>query len=468
MVIDGWRHVPGSGEIEVRCTLRRGVLAPVELAERIGFGALAPRLGDVLAEGSPRRTALERLLDHLALIVSISYYKAAAPGVVELRFGAWTPDDLHAHGTILEGGLGEFAFVNGLDPRLRPRYVLGPGAVSVPRHAPIAGLGLQRRSLVPVGGGKDSCVTIEALRAGGDEPVLVTVNRYPPIQHVIDASGLPDLALTRRIDPLLLELNALGALNGHVPATAMVSMCVLAAAIVGGYDEVVMSNERSASEGNVEYSGMSINHQWSKSAEAEGILAGLVASVSGEVRYGSMLRPLSELAITRIFAESCTRYLDVFTSCNRNFRLDPARRSDRWCGECPKCQFVYLAMATVLPRGVLEGLFGAELLSTSPRAGFEQLLGLADWKPFECVGEMLECRIALTMVARSPEWADHPVVCALMDVVSATGWRASAEAMASALAPVGIERLPRRWRSALAAVGVTRGDERFAAPMGPT
>lgn len=485
LVVSGWRSDPGGAEVVVECALElddAGGAGPdggrIAFAERIGFGALGPALADTLAAGTlaantlaantlaagtldagtlaARGEALRRLLDHLAVVVSLSYWKAAAPPVIELRFGAWTDEDLAAHAAIVAGGFGEYAWANGLEPELRPQWRLGPGAVArgSAGPAPLTGLALGGGPLVPVGGGKDSCVTVEALRAAGRAPTLVTVNRYPPIQHVIDASGLPDVALTRRLDPALLELNGRGARNGHVPATAMVSLCVLAAAVVGGFDAVVMSNERSASEGNVEYRGVWVNHQWSKSAEAEAVLAGLVARVTPELTYGSLLRPLSELTITRLFAGTCARYLDVFTSCNRNFRLDPARRGDRWCGECPKCQFVYLALSSAMSRSEVERVFGVDVFERSPRSGFEQLLGLAEWKPFECVGEAEECRVALAMAARSPSWRDHTAVRALMDAVEATGWRWTPAVEAAVLAPVGLDRLPPAWRAALAAIGV--------------
>ncbi len=274
---------------------------------------------------------------------------------------------------------------------------------------------------------------------------------------MIDASGLPDLALTRRIDPLLLELNGRGALNGHVPATAMVSLCVLAAAVLGGFDSVVMSNERSASEGNVEYRGVWVNHQWSKSEEAEAVLAGIVGRITPELTYGSLLRPLSELSISRLFARTCTRYLDVFTSCNRNFRLDPARRSDRWCGECPKCQFVYLALGTVLPRAELERVFGVGRVPALAAGGLRAAARPRVVEAVRVRGRDGECRVALAMMARSPEWQGHEIVSALMDAVEATGWSSTPEDEAAVLAPVGLEQLRPSWRAVLAAVGIDAG-----------
>ncbi len=364
-----------------------------------------------------RREAFDRLTNHLGLIAGLSYYKLAAPAQVLVDVGVWTPAQLSAHQEILANGLGEFCFVNGLDPNLRPTY----SATLAVRTPPPVVVVLDEGSLVPVGGGKDSCVSIEALRRFGIAPTLITVNRYPVIAEVIADAGLNDIAVQRILDPQMRDLNERGARNGHVPATAIVSLAVACAAVLNGYDAVVMSNERSASEGNVSYRGYDINHQWSKSADAEQILRSLIQSEVSGLAYFSLLRPLSELAIARAFAETCERYLESFSSCNAAFRLDPARRVSRWCGQCPKCQFVYLALATSLSRAALQRIWGAELFDTSPREGFLALLGLTEWKPFECVGESGECRVALAMLSESPEWGDHDVVVDLAAAVRAAG-----------------------------------------------
>ena len=367
---------------------------------------------------APRRAAFERLLAQLFLAAGLSYYKLAAPPTVRIEWGLWTIDEIAFHRRLLAKGLGEFSFVNDLDPELSPAFEYR--SVAVPRE-PVRGLELDRGPLVPVGGGKDSCVSIEALRAAGIAPTLVTVNRYPVIQDVIDDAALPDLAVRRVLDPKLRDLNARGARNGHVPATAIVSLAACACAVLHGHDAVVMSNERSASEGNVSYRGVEINHQWSKSAEAELMLRSLVADITPDLAYFSLLRPLSELSIAQRFAATCERYVDSFSSCNAAFRLDPARRVSRWCGQCPKCQFVYLALATVLDRPTLQRIWGLELFESSPIHGFETLLGLSEWKPFECVGETHECAVALWLVRSRDEWHGHAVLDALAARLAVAG-----------------------------------------------
>lgn len=394
----------------------------IRFTERYLFH-VATEASDASTVWATRWNIAERLLTHLWVVAGLSYYKASAAADIRVH-GRISSDDLALHQLLLTRGLGEYCFVNGLDPELRPAWHVDVHEAKPER----AGAELGNGPLVAVGGGKDSCVTIEALRAAGRAPTLVTVRRFPIIQDVIDASGLPDVAVERIIDPAIVELNELGARNGHVPATAIVSFAALIAAVLGGHDSLVMSNERSASEGNVEYRGVAINHQWAKSDEAESAIAAAVARITPELRWFSLLRPLSELDISQRFAATCRRYFDSFSSCNRTQRIDPARRVTRWCGECPKCQFVYLALCTSLPRTEVERIWGSELFSSSSIEGFRALLGLSEWKPFECVGEHLECRVALASIIERAEWSDHPALRHLAaEVRAASGWPTDAD-----------------------------------------
>ncbi len=365
------------------------------------------------------RVVLGRILDHLCVVAGLSYYKLAAAPRVVVEHGAWTSADVDYHRSLLTNGLGEFCWENNL-PLLDPQWKVPLVETDAPVGAPI-GVALRNGPLVAVGGGKDSCVSIEAVRAAGLPPTLVTVRRFPVIQDVIDASRLPDVAVSRVLDPAMAALVARGALNGHVPVTAIVTWAALAAALLGGHDAVVLSNERSASEGNVVYRGVEINHQWSKSAEAESLLTAALARITPSLRAFSLLRGLSELSIARRFATTGRQYFSTFSSCNGAFRSDPSRRVDRWDATCAKCQFVFLALATVLRRDEVEAIWGVDVFTVSSIDGFAALLGLTEWKPFECVGESNECRVALEIVSSRTEWADHEVVRALVDRVRSAG-----------------------------------------------
>lgn len=416
----GWVFDEATGEARCSYSLETADGRSVDLGEEFRF----PNVG-TFAIDETRRSVLHRLLDHLALVAGLSYYKLAAPAHVVVEHGVWSAEDMAYHRALLTNGLGEFCWENDLG-LLDPLWTF-PGDGS-DRTSPPVEVSMPNGPLVPVGGGKDSCVSIEAIRGAGFVPTLVTVRRFPVIQDVITASGLGDVAVERIIDPSIGALVELGALNGHVPVTAIVTWASLVAALLGGHDAVVLSNERSASEGNVQYRGTEINHQWSKSAQAEELLSGALGRVTPSLRSFSLLRGMSELSIARQFAATCQRYFSTFSSCNGAFRSDPSRRVDRWDATCAKCQFVFLALATVLERDEVESIWGVDVFATSPVTGFEALLGLSAWKPFECVGESAECRVALAVVSERVDWRDHPVVLALGDAVRRAGlWPTNAQ-----------------------------------------
>ena len=350
----------------------------------------------------------ERLVRLLWLAGGMSYYKTFAPPRVEVS-GALTPLERDFLAALFRGGLGEFAYVNDLPGALTPEIVAdirhgydGRGPL---RDADVVS------ALVPVGGGKDSIDAIETLRGSVEALTLFSVNDYAPINATALKSALPLVRARRALDPRLFELNDQGALNGHVPVTAVNSVIAVLAALRVGADAVVFSNERSASSGNLTWHGHDINHQWSKSLEFERLLRSALQDAGCEVDYFSLLRPLSELAIVRRFA-GLVDYHRVFTSCNRAFRLQRRPgQPDEWCGDCDKCRFVYLMLAAFLEPDALVRIFGHDLFGDPAQAeGFGELLGLTKHKPFECVGEEDECRVAWALVRKAPGWRAHPFV----------------------------------------------------------
>ena len=342
--------------------------------------------------------ALARLL---ALAAGTSYYKALVPATISVA-GGLNPAERHFLAEVVKGGLAEFAFRNNLPDALFPTITApelpAPAAAAVaPSHA---------RALVAVGGGKDSIVTLEGVRGVADV-TLFSVNSYEPITRTAEASGLPLIQASRKLDPALFALNEAGAHNGHVPVTAVNSLIGCLTALRGGMDTVVFANEASSSYGNLEWHGVEVNHQWSKGIGFEGLLREAVSPYG--VDYVSFLRPLTELAIVRRFA--ALPYLDVFTSCNRAFHLDASRRRN-WCGECPKCTFVFLMLSPFVPKTQMDSIFGKDLfVDAALRPLFLDLLAIgAGPKPFECVGEPSECRAAYTLLQAHPDWSAHPFV----------------------------------------------------------
>ena len=200
----------------------------------------------------------------------------------------------------------------------------------------------------------------------------------------------------------------LGFLNGHVPVTAIITAAALVAAVIERRDAVVLSNEWSASVPTVVADGIAVNHQWSKSDEFERAFGDLVLATLGSgISVFSYLRPRSELWVSRQFA-GLTRYHHAFRSCNRAFHQDPAQRLDHWCGRCDKCCFIDLVLAPFMDRVELEAVFAGDepLQDPANEERFRALLGLGTGaKPFECVGDIDECRAATLLAAERADRA---------------------------------------------------------------
>jgi UDP-N-acetyl-alpha-D-muramoyl-L-alanyl-L-glutamate epimerase len=349
------------------------------------------------------RGVLDRALFGLFMMAGVSYYKAGLPESIEIRHGKLAKNQADFFTKTYRLGLGEFAYINQL-PLVAPVFPVTASTESDSRE--IQGL---EGSLVAIGGGKDSLVTIELLRSASKEVSTWMVNHSDQLEPLLDKVSVPHLAITRQLSPELLKLNQEGAYNGHIPVSAILNFVGVICSILTGRANVVLSNEWSAGEGNAEHQGVVVNHQYSKGFEYERDFADYVKNwVTPSVQVFSLLRPLSELKIAEIF---CKRYLDkyegLFSSCNRNFHLfDHA--SLFWCGECPKCAFVYLIFAPFVPKQRLVQLFGGKSLFESEKLvpTYEELLGLVGHKPFECVGEIMECRQAVVMARATGQYSE--------------------------------------------------------------
>lgn len=360
-----------------------------------------------------KKWEIERLLFALHLIGGISYFKTCLPKMMKIQSGALDQHEARFWNTVYEKGLGEFFYRNNIDfrglinfPVEREKLILAPAMRKKPIANPL------RRILVPIGGGKDSMVSIEMLRKTGADLTLLRLEPHPIIDELSHAAGLPMMTVRRQLSPLLFDLNADGALNGHVPITAYLSVLSALLAELYDFDAVAMSNERSANVGNIEYKGLMVNHQWSKSVEFERMFRKyLTDAVVTNTEYFSAVRPFSELRIAQIFA-MYPEYFNRVTSCNKNWKIIEEQRSDkRWCGTCPKCAFVFACMAAFLDKEDLVTMFGANLFDDESLVPlFEELLGIKNFKPFECVGTPEETKAAFILAHRCGELENTPTM----------------------------------------------------------
>lgn len=344
---------------------------------------------------APDDPVVVALLDGIHRVFGVSYYKCAVPHEIV----ASPASDLDARfwDLLYTEGLSEFYYTNQLDPRAHGAF---PRSDETPAAEAASGR-LDDRTLVLVGGGKDSAVVREIVRYAGAPAAAFSLGSSPWISRSVAAMGLPHLTVKRTLDPALREMNRLGAYNGHVPISACIAAIATLVAYLGRYAYVVAGNERSADERNLTWRNLPVNHQWSKSFVFEREFAAWCdRRVHGGPRYFSLLRPLTEVRIAEAFA-SHPRYFDHFASCNGNFRLEADGDPARWCGTCPKCVFVYLMLAPHLGDAELGAIFGDDLLRDPRNADMlERLAGVTGFKPFECVGTAEESQAALTQLAQ--------------------------------------------------------------------
>jgi UDP-N-acetyl-alpha-D-muramoyl-L-alanyl-L-glutamate epimerase len=341
---------------------------------------------------------LNRAIATLFYLAGVSYYKTFTPKTINDRLQGISKQDAAFYQTVYQQGLGEFFYVNKLSPKTEINF---PATSKENRPIKATGTGM----LVGLGGGKDSLVSVELVR---EQPKVATwsLGHRKQLEPLVQKIGLPHFWVERQWDTQLLDLNKQGAHNGHVPLSAILSAVGTIVAILTGYKDVVVSNESSASEPNLVYDGVAINHQYSKSLEYEQLYQKHLERHFGDsTRYYSLLRPFSELRIAELFAQDVfEKYKDVFSSCNRAFTHDSTGMF--WCGECPKCAFVFLALTPFLPRKSVETLFGGKNLLLDPNIAptYRQLLGIEGDKPLECVGEIKESRTAMRLAqAMYPE-----------------------------------------------------------------
>lgn len=340
------------------------------------------------------KAMIDTLVFNMGMIELVSYWKCCCPPLVNIRCGKLTDEQIAFWKKIYYNGLGEFFYINGITATPDDFMTIvseGPAHFCDTKQPDET----HRRVLVPIGGGKDSVVTLEMMQelAQGERPIPLIMNPRGATVGCIEAAGytLDDVLVIRRsIHPRLLQLNAEGFLNGHTPFSAMLAFYTLLAAQLSGASRITLSNESSANESTVV--GTNVNHQYSKSIEFEDDFRHYVAAfISPAFNYYSFLRPLSELQIAMLFSRH-EKYFDVFRSCNAG------SKQDIWCGKCAKCLFAYIILSPFIAPERLNAIFGKSMLDdTDLQQYFDELTGHAETKPFECVGTISEVHSALSM-----------------------------------------------------------------------
>lgn len=328
---------------------------------------------------------------NLGMVELISYWKCACPKNVIIKCGYLDEYQINWFKKLYYYGIGEYRYINHInvtqDELMDIIVEAEKTNIEIP-HIERSG------TIIPVGGGKDSTVTLELLKKYNKDNYCLIIGSKEPSMKCAEIAGYENnriIEISRTIDENIKKLNAQGFLNGHTPFSSMLAFLSYLVATLTGKKYIALSNESSANESNVE--GEKINHQYSKSYEFEQDFDDFVKRYfSDDVKYFSMLRPINELQIAMLFAKN-EQYHKIFRSCNVGSKQVPWV----WCGNCPKCLFVYGILSPFLYKEKLVDIFGYDLFENKDLLKtFIELCGYGETKPFECVGTYEEINFAIT------------------------------------------------------------------------
>jgi len=338
---------------------------------------------------------IENILFHSSIAFGISYYKLFPTKQIIIDSGNITQQQAKYWRNFYIQGLGEYFFTNDIDFR-ELCFFESTSNITYEK----ADFSLSEKSLLPIGGGKDSIVSSLLLEKSWTTDITPFIFwKMDNIkQDFLDIHGKSELLIKRSIDTKLFEMNQSGYYNGHVPITGLISFFMTFICYIYDYKYIVFSNEKSADIGNTLYHENEINHQYSKSTDFENDFSQYVSEyISDEISYSSLLREYYEIEIAKIFAEKWKKYFDVFSSCNKNFSITK-KQSVRWCNTCSKCLFVYIILRPFLTDSETLQIFWEELYERKDLEPlFLEIIGISGMKPFECVGEVEEAQLAAYM-----------------------------------------------------------------------
>jgi len=351
--------------------------------------------------------ALNNLIFNLGLIELLSYWKTTCSPEIKIEAGLLNTEQIKWWKNLITKGMGQFFYENKIDFR-NPDFIK---IIKIPNSHDRANYVLAKRVLkvnrilVPIGGGKDSVVTLELLKKAGKNINCFSLNPTKAAQKIMKIGKCSNsIIVERKIDPKLLELNRKGFLNGHTPFSAYLAFLSVLLAILFDYKFIAFSNEKSSNEGNLKYLGEIINHQYSKSFDFEEKFRDYSKKyLAKDVEYFSFLRPLYEIQIARLFSQY-PKYFNAFLSCNVAYQTNSGTKKPikKWCGKCPKCLFIFSTLFPFVDEKELFKIFKKNLFEDKNLLPImQQLIGEKGFKPFECVGTKKESLIAFYLALRS-------------------------------------------------------------------
>jgi hypothetical protein len=362
----------------------------------------------VVIKDIPERNIDKRILDNLVfnlgMIEMLSYWKATCSKKIIVKAGKLDKKQIAWFKDILLNGMGQFFYENKINFTAPDFVEIVSESETMVKKGKVTKNGI----LIPIGGGKESAVTLELMKKFKREVDCFALNPFSNIQEMFKVSGYSNMIVAeRKIEDKLLQLNRKGYLNGHTPFVGYLSFLTVLVSVLFNKKYIAFSNEDSSNEGNVKWLGREINHQYSKTYDFEGKFRRYCSDyLVDNLEYFSMLRLMYELQIARIFSYM-KNYFPVFLSCNESQKTysGTKKKTGKWCGACSKCLFVYMVLYPFVSKEDLLSIFEEDLFEKKELLPIlKELIGEKEVKPFECVGTRKEALVALYLVyKKTPE-----------------------------------------------------------------
>ncbi|MBQ9659339.1 MAG: hypothetical protein IJV31_11380, partial [Clostridia bacterium] len=343
---------------------------------------------------------VKNMVFNCGLVELISYWKCTCSPKVIIRCGYLSEEQKKWWKKLYFYGLGELFFTNNIETDINKFMQIETQTENKQLQFPEA---KEESSgyIVPIGGGKDSIVTLETLELDKKSDYCLIINPKPVTLKCAEIAGFENeniIEIYRGIDQRLIYLNKQGFINGHTPFSSMLAFLSYLIAYLTSKKFIALSNESSANESNVE--GNKINHQYSKSYEFEYDFQEYSKKyLKAPVKYFSFLRPLNELQIAKIFSRK-EKYHTTFKSCN----VGSKEKEWKWCLNCAKCLFAYIILSPYLYKEKLLNIFGDDMFENKNMLKtFIELTGNGETKPFDCVGTFEEVNFAISKTIENLE-----------------------------------------------------------------
>ena len=343
---------------------------------------------------------VQNMVFHIGLIELVSYWKSTCSPRVIIKCGYLNEEQIAWWKKLYFYGLGELFFTNNIETNIEEFMQI----TCLEKENKLEYEEIQEQSegyIIPIGGGKDSVVTLETLKVDRKKDYCLIINPKPVTLECAKIAGFENeniIEVYRTIDKNLIDLNQKGFINGHTPFSAMLAYVSYFIAYLLSKKYIALSNENSANESNV--LGKKINHQYSKSFEFECDFEKYANKyLKAPVKYFSFLRPLNELQIAKIFSRQ-EKYHLVFKSCN----VGSKGKEWKWCCNCAKCLFAYTILSPYLYKEKLVEIFGEDMFENKELLKtFLELTGNGETKPFDCVGTFEEVNFAISKTIENLE-----------------------------------------------------------------